>query len=270
MFNTLQLSAKGFAAALTVSWFALSVLPSPASGVNENSLPPTSDEASTLIGRIYEMGADHGQPLYIFKRTETQSGSTTNVLREYTYPDGDLASIERVAYDSGQMVSYELEELQIDAHGRAVIRRDPVDGNKEKIFFEYTKGHGPSAEKHANIEELKSDTLSNDSLVPYLFAHWDTLMSGKKVTFRYVVIPRSETVGFEFSKEGESTEKGKHVTTIKMEPSSFIISALVKPIYFTIETDGSMHVTQYTGRTTPKIRKDGVWKDLDAVTVFGK
>ena len=53
-----------------------------------------------------------------------------------------------------------------------------------------------------------------------------------------------------------------------MEPTSLVIAALVDPLYFTVEKNGPHRVLEYVGRTTPKIERNGKWKDLDAVTVY--
>jgi hypothetical protein len=55
---------------------------------------------------------------------------------------------------------------------------------------------------------------------------------------------------------------------VTLQPSSIIIARLVDPLHFVIEKDGQHRVLQYSGRTTPSIRKNGKWDDLDAVTVF--
>jgi hypothetical protein len=53
-----------------------------------------------------------------------------------------------------------------------------------------------------------------------------------------------------------------------MQPTSRLLSALVDPLYFTVEKSPPHRVLQYVGRTTPKKLAGDQWKDLDAVTVF--
>ena len=66
----------------------------------------------------------------------------------------------------------------------------------------------------------------------------------------------------------ESRNEDAAQWTFPVEPTSPIISALVNPLFFTIEKASPHRVLQYVGRTTPKIKAGGKWKDLDAVTVF--
>ena len=93
-------------------------------------------------------------------------------------------------------------------------------------------------------------------------------MQGSVVKCRLVSVSRAETVGFKFLKESDSTWHGQPVMIVTMRPSSLIIAQLVAPLHFIIEKEGQHRVLQYTGRTTPSIRRNGQWEDLDAVTVF--
>ncbi len=225
------------------------------------------EEPRTLSGSIYARASNRQKLLYKFKREATRSGSKVNVLRNYTYADGKPAAREQVVYDGNNLVSFELEELQIGARGSALIRRAPGNPSKGTIGFSYTEKVGTIKPK-VRTEPLRDNTLINDMVGPFLVSHWEELARGEKVRCRYLVLPRRETVGFTFVKNSESTWQGQPVLILKMEPSSRIIAALVEPLYFSIQTAPPHHVLEYIGRTTPKIETGGQWRDLDAVTVF--
>ena len=232
-----------------------------AQSTNTTGSPLKFEEPKFLTAAIYQ--ADRKELQFRFTRQATRSGSTVNVLREYTYPNGTVAVREKVVYQGDDLVSFTLEELQTGGSGSAKIAGKPSAGN---ISFKYTKETGAKEKSHT--EELRPDTIQPDMLAPFLVSHWDRLMKGEAVKCRYIVVPRRETVGFSFSKTSETTSGGKPVVVIKMEPSSPIISALVGPLFFTMEKGGQHHVLEYTGRCAPKIRDGKNWKDLDAVTVF--
>src|SRR5215471_17139884 len=69
------------------------------------------EQPTNLTGSIYPKGTEGQQPLYRFKRGASRSGSTLNVVREFTYPDGKPAARERVVYEGDNLILYELEEL---------------------------------------------------------------------------------------------------------------------------------------------------------------
>jgi hypothetical protein len=206
--------------------------------------------------------------LFIFTRAATRSGSTLEVVRNYSYPDGKLAARERVRYEGDALVFYELEDFQSGARGSAQIGREASHSSQRNIFFKFSKDESSRSKPQTRTEELRNDVLINDMVAPFLVAHWGELLNGREVKCRYIVLPRRETVGFTFVKQSEGTWQGRAVIIVKMEPTSPIIAELVDPLFFTIEKEGQHRVLEYTGRTTPKIQSGKKWKDLDAVTGF--
>lgn len=215
-----------------------------------------------LIGKIYEKDSNLQDLLFNFRRTARRAGDLIHVTRTYAYPGGRTAAIEKATYNDHRLVSYTLIEKQIGARGRAEIQGDAQAGSG-KISFRYEK----DGETYTNVEDLASATVVNDNIVPYLRAHWDELMQGKEVESHYIVIPRTRTVGFNLIKSGETTWHGKPAVIIKMLPSSWFISLVVDPVYFTVVKD-NRQVVKYEGRVTPKIEENGEWQDLDAVMLF--
>lgn len=217
-------------------------------------------EPKVLTGTIYA-DADLKHELFTFRRVATNSGPTIHVLREFNLPNGKLAAREQVSYENGRLKSFRLEELQTGADGDAEVEST---GGDAKINFTYTEGSA----KKTGSEKFLNEILVSDMVGPFIAAHWDNLVKGDVVKCRLVSISRAETVGFKFFKEADSTWKGRPVMLVTLQPSSIIIARLVAPLHFIIEKDGPHRVLQYTGRTTPSIRKNGKWEDLDAVTVF--
>ncbi len=228
--------------------------------------PLRYEKPALWTGTVYAGKGGSRQVLYKFKRTATRSGNSVKAVREYTYPDGRPAARELTVYEGNNLVSYELEELQINARGIARIQSST--NNPDRISFTYVSDLKTPHKAKQNTEKLQPDTVVNDMLAPFLAAHWSELMRGEEVKCRYIAVTRAETVGFKFTKHAESTRDGKPVVIIKMSPTSLIIAALVDPLYFTMEKDGDHRVLQYDGRTTPKLQDRTKWKDLDAVTVF--
>jgi hypothetical protein len=214
----------------------------------------------TLKATIYA-DASLKQVLFTFVRTATNSGSTIHVQRDFNLPNGTLVARERVDYEKGQLKSFVLEEMQTGAKGSAMVQSS---GGDAKMNFKFTQG----ATKKNGSEKFLNEILVSDMVGPYIAAHWDTLTKGGTVKCRLVAASRAETVGFKFFKESDMTWQGKPIMNVTMQPSSIIIAQLVAPLHFYIEKDGQHRVLQYIGRTTPSIRKNGKWEDLDAVSVF--
>jgi len=223
------------------------------------------EEPKFLTGTIYSQ--DSKTILFKFSRHLTRSGNELEAIREYAYPDGKLAARERVIYDRDELRLYELEELQTGGYGRATIKPDEDNPQKQRLHFEYSKESASRASPKRGFETLQSNTLNNDMVGPFLASHWAAVMKGE-VKCRFIVVPRGETVGFRFVKESESQWQGKPVVSVRMEPTSPVIRALVNPLHFKIEKEGAHRVLDYSGRTTPKLKSGNKWEELDGITVF--
>jgi len=98
-------------------------------------------------------------------------------------------------------------------------------------------------------------------------AHWPEILAGKTVSFRYASWERMETVGFDIKKSKELRESGEDLVQVKMSASSFVIAALVNPLFFTFSSDGKF-LRKMSGRVAPKKKVGESWKDLDADVVY--
>jgi hypothetical protein len=234
------------------------------------------EEPKSLTATIYSL--DRKTVLFKFSRRSTRSGNLLEAIREYAYPDGTLAARERVLYNGDDLQSYELQELQTGAYGRAIVAPNAENRAGNVLSFESSKNLASRAKPTRRSETLRNDTLNYDMVGPFLAEHWDTLMRGEELKCRMIVAPRAETVGFRAIKESETQWQGGSagraptasipIVILRMEPTSPIIRALVAPLHFKIEKDNPHRVLEYSGRTTLKIKSGNKWEDLDAVTVF--
>ncbi len=221
-------------------------------------------EPRLLTGAIYDK--PDGRLLFTFRRSATRTGEVVSVLREFRNPDGSAAAEERVLYQRGHLMRFELSEQQVGASGSA--RVEEAANRRRRIDFQYTTGSGSGAKTRQNVETVREVPLINDMLPGFLVEHWDELNRGETLRFRYILVPRLETIGFKLRRESVDEFHGKKVLRVKMEPASRLIAQFLDPLLFTVEVDSPHRILQYWGRTTPKIRKGQEWQDLDGVTVF--
>ncbi len=232
---------------------------SPLIAADPDYLPP-----KLLTGSIYDKPG--GRLLFTFRRTATQTGDVVFVLREFQNPDGSLAALERVRYERGRLVRFELEERQIGATGKALVETLP--NQRQRIQFQYTTRSSRADRPRQKSETTDEPVLISDMVAGFVAEHWDELARGESVKFRYIVVPRLETIAFKLRRESTAELRGKKVIRIKMEPSSRLIAQFLDPLVFTVEADPPRRILQYWGRTTPKIRSGQSWNDLDALSVF--
>ena len=218
----------------------------------------------SLSGSIYDKPG--GRLLFTFRRAATQTGDVVSVLREFNNPDGSLASVERVRYERGRLVRFELDERQIGATGHALVELLP--NQRQRIQFQYATRSARADRPKRESETVRDQILISDMLPGFMTNHWEELARGETVKFRYLVVPRLETIAFKLRREAATEFQGRKVVRIRMGPSSRIIAQFLDPLVFTVEADPPHRIRQYWGRTTPKIRSGQSWNDLDALTVF--
>lgn len=223
-------------------------------------------EPKLLTGTIYQKDSDRKKILFLFQRTATQTGDTLRVERKFLQPDGALVAVENIVYQAGQLTDYTMSEPRANIFGDIQTMPDPKEPGARRILIDYC--HPPAARKKIEGEPLLPDTLIADNLYPFIIAHWQELMSGANVKFRFVSLEQECTYNFQLTKESESSLNHHPVVRLKMTPTSSLVSMMVSPLFFTLEKDGDRRLLNYVGRTTPRVKKGKVWKYLDAETVF--
>lgn len=222
-------------------------------------------EPKILTGTLFELGSQRKKVLFLFKRTAVRDGETIRVEREFTNPDGSVAALENAVYESNRLVSFQMKEFQANVSGRIEIAADPKNRDKQKVSIGYAHGLVPPK---GDAQALTADTVVDDTLYPFMLAHWDDLMRGDKVKFRFVALEWERTFMFRFVKAGEAVVDGKVVEQIRMEPTNLLVARLVDPLTFNVEKAAPHRLDSYLGRTTPRTKKGKAWKYLDAETVF--
>lgn len=220
----------------------------------------------SLAGSIFPQSATNSPALFTFRRTAHQEGSNVVALREYLSPDGTLAAKETVQYEGDRLKRFTFEGNQINARGSATF--ETTANGKTLIRFEYETGSESRRKKKTEIETQSEVVLINDMIPGFITDHWQALTNGDSLHFRYVVIPRLETIAFTLRKTGQSEFNSRRVVEIEMRPASRLLQTFVDPIVFSAELNAPHRPLRYVGRTTPKVRRGRNWYDLDAVTVF--
>lgn len=207
---------------------------------------------------LYDLKSHRETKLYTL---EIQlSAKDDGVYSETSFRD---LSGKEVVHESGfvkgaNIQRYEITRAQTSEKGRFEVVGD-------KIHFEY---EGPNGKKKTAEEKIKGTLLAVPSFNAFVKENWETLDSGKGLDVRFAVWDRLETVGFTLQKTGTKEDQPNDPwIELRMKPTSFIIAALVDPIYLYYSTK-TKKLMVMKGRVAPKIERDGKWKDLDAETVY--
>jgi len=253
-------------AALLAFW-SFAVAPAFADDTTNASFVEPYDYASPklLTATLYAIGSNRQDVLYTFRRTATRSNDTVNVTRQFITTNGDLAAEEKIVYVSGQLDSFELQEFQAQVSGSIRIAPNPKNPDREQLIISYGPGLAPPK---GDVENLPTNTVIDDTLCPFLLAHWDDLMAGKSPKFHFVSLEHERTYEFRLARTGELMQDNQTVEQIKMEAVNPFVAEFVDPIVMLVQKDSPHHILSYIGRTTPRIKKGKSWKYLNAETVF--
>lgn len=193
--------------------------------------------------------------LFNYQSERIYTVNTMDFTASFKDLEGGLAADEKAHLENGKLVKYEVVLPPTGEKGLIEVK----DGY---VIFNYWEKSKHTSSK----EKVQPDILVSANLVPHLQAHMEDFLAKKDIVFRYAVWHRKETVGFKFTFDRE--EDGG-IVVAKMVPTNFLYRSLVDPLYFALEKT-TKKLVYIKGRTTPKIKKDGSWRDLDAYTKFHK
>jgi hypothetical protein len=206
-------------------------------------------------GFVYEKNSERKKVLYTIEREEKKVDSKEVLTIKHLTPEGVLAVEEIATFEKNQLQKYELTYPLSQESGIVSV-------NEGKTHFSYTK-NGKTKE---DSEKWSDNFIVGLSLKNFIQSHWEDLINGKTLKVRFGVPDRLESVGFSLFRVKEN-EKDSQSIVVKMKPTSFIISALVDPIFFNFEVK-TKELNYFIGRAKPKQLVNGKWKDLDAETVY--
>ena len=241
-----------------------------AADTNAPAAIPKIDLASPslMTGTFYEVGTDRKKVLFKYRRVATHEGGIVHVEQIFSLPDGTVVCREHIRYRGDQLVSYAMEDLQAAIRGRISIAPDPKKPREDRIKLDFIEGRKTEEKIKDASESMEKNTLIADTIYPYILTHWDELLQGATVKFRFISLDPARTFGFHLVKMGAADWQGHPAIRIKMEASNFIVAHLINPIYFVIEQAPPHRIFSYTGRTTPRVLVNGSWKPVDAEAVF--
>jgi hypothetical protein len=197
-------------------------------------------------GDVYDL--EGKTKLFTYESERTFTADAMDFTATFKDLNGKVATTEKAHIDKGNIVKYEVENLQTNDKGLIEVQGD-------KIVFTYWNNGKSSTKK----EDVKPNMLISANLVPYLQTQFKELMAKKDIEFKYAVWYRKELVGFKFMYDKE--ENGNVIA--KMVPTNFLYRSMVNPLYFALDKT-SKKLVYIKGRTLPKIQIKGTWRDLDA------
>ena len=219
------------------------------------SLPqaaPKDSVETTRKAEIYAQGSHKSKNLYHMIIRETDTSSQTEIT--------DLAGVVIFKNEThrrgSELISYQVEQRQLDT-------KASIEAKEGQLIFSKTVDGKTKTEK----ESLDKSTVVPGNFNAFILEHWSELQARKKVSMRYAVWDRMESIGFSVQKVGDDPVGETPAMRIKLKPTSVFIQALVEPIFISYTPDGKK-ILLLNGRVDPKVKDGTSWKDLDAEVYY--
>ena len=219
-------------------------------------------QAEDRTGKIYEIGKTDVAPLFIQKTHKEPMGPLPNSVIEHRSTIADSAGKEvmreEANYKDTALIYNHVMQLQSNESYQ-------VDNRDGRLYFKTFTIQSDGSEKLVKEadQSLPPDFVMGPISEVLLQSKWDDLMAGKTVTAHFGVLEMQDTVRFDFSK---LSYDGKTLV-VKMKPTSFFISLVVKPIE--LQFDGATKkITRYIGRTPLKRMVKGKLEPFDAEIIY--
>ena len=212
--------------------------------------------ALSYTGIAYEIGSNKQKALYKYERDGVQKGDKEEIHGAFKDMQGEVAVEETLTVQGSKFVKLEIDQKQLKQSAKIEV----IDG---KINFTKTA----DGKTTTVTEDLDTTLVSGGNMQYFIRDHWAEIAKGETVSFRFAVWERQETVGFKIFKTGIEGEGVDKRVILKMKPTSFIIAALVDPLIFRYNEDGS-HLMELRGRMPARLKVGDKYKELDADLVY--
>ena len=205
---------------------------------------------------IYELGSNKSKPLYKGVYSIKEEGGKLNQINTITDMSGKVVATEKLTEVKGKFYSYEYHRLNAGEGGDVTLK-----GNT--LYYKYTI----QGKTETEDLELPVNYVVGAGLTSHVRGKWNEILAGKEVHIRYGVVDRQDIYRFKLFKIGTGKLNGKDTINVQMMPATWLISKLVKPLYFKFSTDGA-DVYEIEGRTILLKQVGKKWKPLDGHTVY--
>lgn len=214
-------------------------------------------EVLTAKGEVFDLSGK--KKFYDFQRYTGGSDQKKVLKNIFKDMKGQVVVEEKASLKGDALLNYKMTQNQTGESGEISL-------SGKKVHFVYKKKDGTLKKA---TEDLDDNFIIGMTLVPHLKKNWEKLSKGDSLRTRLGVWNRAETVGFKFWKKSYKKINGKEAMVVVMKPTSFVIRALVDPLYLTFDK-ATKELLSIRGRTSPKVQKDGKWKDFDAFISYSR
>jgi hypothetical protein len=221
------------------------------------SLAAGDKAAGTVVerrgGNIYDLST--GENLFKIE-ANIKPGKDGHIFFESLYLDNNKQEVmtEEAYFYQMRLQRYVVRQNQLNEDYELKVKNNKLQFSIRKNGIVKTKE-----------TDLPDNLVIGPSFVPFFQQHWKEIMSEKKVPVRLAVLDYMDTFGFEFEKV--KSENETHSVLVRMRATSIFVAAMVNPVYFLVQSDGSK-IIEMKGRMLVKIKDGNSLRDFEGRAVF--
>ena len=144
----------------------------------------------------------------------------------FSGPEGEQ-SIEESWEKDGKVQKTILES-------KVLQKRSQLEVKNGKVFYQVTDLKDGSVKK--SDDDAEENLVVPSTMMSYIKSFSEKIAKGEKVQVKVAVLDRRESFTFNIKKiKDDKTIDGEAIQVLEMAPASFIVSAVVKPMYFYVK-----------------------------------
>lgn len=215
--------------------------------------------ADEFVGRVYNIGKTSEAPIYT-QKVQSKQLQNGNTQMDATFVDSKGQPIlkESAIVNGGSFISQQIENFPDKKIYSAEMKDNRI------TFQTFTIENGEKKLKSSHSERVRGNFVTGAIAESFIRDNWKDFMDGKRITARFAVFEREETIGFSFRKKAEVDVDGKPALVLQMRPTSLFVSMVVAPMEISVDKN-TKSIIHFKGRTPLSVDRD---KALEAEIVF--
>lgn len=194
-------------------------------------------ETNNYYGDAFEQ--KKGQKVYSDHHSEfVQNGKHISSNIEYKDPGGKVIGKKTISFvKNTTLPDFKLEDFR-DGYLEGAEFKD----GKYKLFFRKNSNE-PLQEK---ILDVSGKSVSDGGFDQYVKENWDSLVSGKKLKFRFFAPSQLDSFKFAAEKVKNLDYEGRPSMVVKMEMDNLFLNIIIPPILITYDLE-TKRIVYYEG-----------------------
>ena len=193
-----------------------------------------------------------------YKMTTRMDGEWTETVTTFSGPEG-VQVTDRTWERDGRVKRAVIENL-------AIQKRSEIEVRDGKAYYKTTDLSNASVK--TSVDDAEENLVVPSTVFPYLKPRFRELKEGKEIRLKVAVLDRRESFTFTVRKFREDRSPGgEQILVLEMVPVSFLVKALVEPMYFYVKPE-KVVLFAYEGRSALRRKQNGSYKEMKVRTAY--